>query len=71
MGGLGLREVIHNSLVRIGLLDIVVVEVNDRITISEHFSLNSVVEDDLLLPVFIEPLYLSIISYRLFNDLDI
>ena len=46
-------KVVHNFLIGICLFDVVVVEVNYGVPIWEHFSFNSIVEDNFLLTIFI------------------
>lgn len=62
MGSLCLSEVVDYLLVRVSLLDIIVVEVNYSVTVREHLSLDSVVEDNLLLAVLVDTLDLAIVS---------
>lgn len=69
--GLCLCKVVNDLLIGICLLDVVVVEVDYRIAVEEHFSLHSVVEDHFLFPVLIDTLDLAIMSNDLFDHFHI
>lgn len=66
-----LSEVVYNSLISIGLLDVIVVEVDNGVSVREHLSLHSIVEDDLFLSVFVDSLNLPIISNYLLDHLHV
>lgn len=51
LSGFGLSKIIHNLLVRICLLDVVIVEIDDCIPIWECFSSDAIRKDDFLFPV--------------------
>ena len=53
LSGLCVCKVVDDALIRIGLLYVVVIEVDYCVTIRENFSLHSIVEDYLLLTVFV------------------
>ena len=65
------REVVHNFLVRICLLDIVIVEVNDGVSIRECLPPDSIAKDHFLLSIQVCPLDLAIVSNYLVLDRDI
>ena len=71
LSGLGFSEVIHDFLVWIGLFDVVVVEVDYSVAIREHFSLDSVAEDDFLLPIIINSLDFTIMTNWLLDDFEV
>ena len=58
---LGFSEVVDNFLVWEGLLDVRVVEVDDRVAVGEAFSLHAVVEDYFLFAVGVHALDLAIV----------
>ena len=58
-------------MVGVGLLDIVVIEVDDSVAVGEDFPLNSIVEDDFLLPVLVHSLNLTIMPDDLLDHLHI
>ena len=66
-----LRKVVDDALVRIGLLDVVVVEVDDGVAVGEHLALDAIVENHLFLSIFIHSLDLSIVSNNLLDHLHI
>ena len=53
LSGLGFSKVVYNFLIRISLLNITVVEIDNGISIREHFPLYTIVENNFLLSVFI------------------
>lgn len=61
----GLGKVINNFLVGVGLLDVVIVEVNNRVPIRESLSPHTVAKDHFLLSIQIRSLYLSIVAHDL------
>ena len=67
--GLGLCEEIDDFTIRERLLDVLVIEVDDCVAIREGLTLDSVVEDDLLLAVLVDALDLAIVTDILLNDL--
>jgi hypothetical protein len=71
LGGLGLCKIVNDFLVRVSLLDVVVVEINDSVAIREALPLDSVVKNDLFLPTFKGPLDLSVVSDDLLDNLGI
>ena len=64
---LSLSEVVNYFAIRECLLDILVVEVDDCVAIWERLSFDSIIEDDLLLSVLVDPLDLSIMPHVLFD----
>ena len=68
---LGLSKVVDDFLVRVGLLDIIIIEVDNRVAIGEYFPLHSIVEDYLLLPVLIDSLDLPVMPDDLLHDLHV
>ena len=66
-----LSKVVDDSLISIGLLNIVVIEVDNGVSVWEHLSFDSIVEYDFLLSIFVHSLDLSIVSYDLFHDLHV
>jgi hypothetical protein len=66
---LRLCEVVNYFLVRIGLLDVVVVEIYDRVAIGPALALHAVVEDDLLLATLKCALDFSIVTDDLLSNL--
>lgn len=65
MGGLGLCEVVDNFLIRIGLLDVYIVEVYNGVSIREGLAPHAIAKDDLLLSVEVSSLHLAVITYDL------
>lgn len=63
LSSLSLSKVVDNLAVWIGLLDVLVVEVNDRIAIRKGFSPDSITEDNFLLAIGEVPLDLTIVAY--------
>lgn len=66
-----LSKVVYNSLIRVCLLDVIVIEVHNGVAIWEYLTFDSIVEDDFFLSVFVDSLNLTIISNNLFDDLHI
>ena len=64
-------KVVDDSLISIGLLNIVVIEVDNGVAVGDHLSLDSIVEYDFLLSIFVHSLDLSIVSYDLFHHLHV
>ena len=62
---LGLGEVVHDLLVRESLLDVAVVEVDDRVAVWERLSAYAIAEDHLLLAIQVCSLHFAIVA----NDL--
>lgn len=71
LGGLSLCKIVHDLLVWVGLLDIVVIEVDNGVSVGEDFPLNSIVEDDLFFPILINPLNLTIMANDLLNHFHV
>ena len=67
--GLSLSEKVDNLAIRERLLDVLVVKVDDCVAIREGLTLDSVVEDDLLLAILVDALDLAIVTDILLNDL--
>ena len=65
---LGLSEVVDHFAVREGLLDILVVEVDDSVSIGERFALDSVIEDDFFFAILVDALDFPIVTDILLND---
>ena len=57
-----LCKIVNNFLVRIRLLDVVIVEVNNSVAIGEGFPADAIAEDDLLLAIDVRPLHLAIVA---------
>ena len=51
LGGFGLRKVVDNLLVRICLLDVIVIEIDDCVPIWESFSSDTIRKDHFLFAV--------------------
>lgn len=68
LGRAGFCKVVHNLLVREGLLDVTIVEVDDSVAIREGLPLDSVAEDDFLFAVVVGPLNFPVISDDLVLD---
>jgi hypothetical protein len=64
-------EIVDYFLVWVGLLDIIVIEVDDRVAVGEDFPLYSIVEYNFLFPILINSLDLTIMTYDLFNHLHV
>ena len=67
--GLRLSEVVDHFAIRECLLDVLVVEVDDRVSIRERLSFDSIIEDDLLLSVLVDPLDLAVVAHVLLDHL--
>ena len=63
-----LGEVVDNLAVGECLLDVLVVEVDNGVAVWEGLTLDSVVEDDFLFAVLVDPLDLPIMPHVLLND---
>ena len=62
-------KIINNFLIRISLFDIIVIEVNNCVSIRECFSFHSIAEDNLFLSILISSLNLTIIAnYLILNS---
>lgn len=68
---LSLGKVVDNLLVSVGLLDVVVIEVDDGVAIGEHLPLHSIVEDHFLLPVLVDTLDLPVVADDLLDHLQV
>ena len=68
---LSLCEVVYNLLVRVGLFDVGIVEINDRVAVWEGFALHTVVEDNFLLTTGVDPLDLAVVADDLVYDLGV
>lgn len=68
---LRLGEVVNNLAVWVRLLDVSVVEEDDRVAVSERFSANAIAKDDLLLSVGICALHFSIVAHNTLGSLRI
>ena len=68
LSGLCLGEEVHNFAIRVGLLDVLVVEVDDSVAIREGLTLDTIVEDDLFLAVLVDTLDLTIVTYELLDN---
>lgn len=66
----GLSEIIYNFLVRESLLNILVVEIDDSVSIWEGLTLYTVVKNDFLFAVSIHSLNFSITTNVLINNLS-
>ena len=68
---LSLCEVVYNLLVRIGLFDVGIVEINNRVAVWEGFALHTVVEDNFLLATGVDSLDLAVVANDLVYDLGV
>ena len=66
---LRLSEEVHDFTVGEGLLDVLIVEVDDCVAIGERLALDSVVEDDFFLAVLVDALDLTVVAHVLLYDL--
>ena len=62
LSSLGLIEEVDNPLVCVGLLYISVFEVHYCVSVQESLSAYTIGEDDLFLPIEVQPLYLTVCS---------
>lgn len=65
LGRLSFSKIINDLLIRISLLYIIIIKINNSITIRECFSSNSIWKDNFLFAISKCPLYFAIIA----NDL--
>ena len=65
LGCFGFSKIINYSLIRISLFDIIIIEINDCITVWELFTLNPIVKYYFLFAILINSLDFSIITYYL------
>ena len=68
---LSLCKVVYNLLVRVGLFDVGIVEINNRVAVWEGFALHTVVEDDFFLATRVDPLDLAVVADDLVYDLGV
>jgi len=68
---LGFREVVNDLLVWESLLNVLVVEVHDGVTIREGLSFDTVVKDDFLFATRVHTLDLAIVADYLVDDLHV
>ena len=68
LGRLGLCEEVDHLAIREGLLDVLIVEVDNGVAIGERFPLDSVIEDDLLLSVLVDSLDFAIMTDKLLDN---
>ena len=61
-------EIVNDFAVGEGLLDILIVEVDDRVPIGERLALHPVVENHFFFAVLVNSLDLSIVAHVLFNN---
>lgn len=66
--GLCLCKVVDDFLVWECLLDVCIVEVDNRISVWPRFSLHSIVENDFLFATSIHALYLSVVPHNLIDN---
>ena len=69
LGSLCLSKEVDNFAIREGLFDVLVVKIDDSVSIWEWFTLNAIVEDDLFLTVLVDPLYFAIVANVLLHYL--
>jgi len=65
---LGLAEVIDDSLIGVGLLDVTVVKVDNSIAVCEGFTTHFVTEDDFFLSIHIHSLNFSVVTINFIFD---
>ena len=68
---LSLCKVVYNLLVRVGLFDVGIVEINNRVAVWEGFALHTVVEDNFLLATGVDSLDLAVVANDLVYDLGV
>ena len=61
-------EIVNNFAIGEGLLDILIVEIDDSVSIWERLALHPIVEDHFLFAVLVNSLNLSIVAHVLFNN---
>jgi hypothetical protein len=71
LGRLCLSEVVGYLLVRERLLDVLIVEIHYCVPVREALPLHTVIEDNLLFAVCVDPLNLTIMADDLFHDLAV
>jgi hypothetical protein len=71
LGGFCLSEIVSDFLIRIGLFDVLVVEVDDRVAVRECLTLHTVVEDHLFLAILVNPLNFAVVSNDLLHYLGV
>jgi len=65
LSSLSFSKIINNLLIRIRLLNIIIIEINNSISIRECFPSNSIWKDHFLFAISKRPLYFTIISNNL------
>ena len=71
LGSFCLCKVVCDFLVREGLLNVLIVEVNDGVAVGETFTFHTIIENNLLLSRSIDTLDLAIVANDLLNNLAI
>ncbi len=71
LGRLSLSKIVNDLLVWVGLFDIMIIEVNDGITIWEYFPLHAIIKNYLLFTVLINSLNLTIVTNNLLHNLHV
>lgn len=66
-----LCEVVCDFLVREGLLDVLIIKVNDGVAVRETFPFHTIIENNFLLSRSIDSLDLAIVANNLLNNLAI
>ena len=69
--GSRLGEVVDDLAVRIGLLDVAIVEVYDGVAVAERLPTHSIAEDDFLLAVGVRTLHLAIVTHDALGGLSV
>jgi len=69
LSSLSLSEVVDDLAIREGLLDVLVVEVDDCVSVWERFAFDAVVKNDLFFTVLVDSLDLSVMTYILLDYL--
>lgn len=66
-----LSEVVGNLLVWESLFNVLIVEVHNCVPIREAFPLHTIIKNNFLFAVCVDPLNLAIVANNLFNDLAV
>ena len=69
LSSLSLSEVVDDLAIREGLLDVLVVEVDDCVSVWERFAFDAVVKNDLFFTVLVDSLDLSVMTNILLDYL--
>ena len=66
-----LGKVVDDLLVWVGLLDIIIIEVDNGVSVGEDFPFDAIIKNYLLLSVFINSLNLTIMTYNLLHNFHV